>query len=54
MIHLFYLYDCFGCMSVYSDFWLIPTVVRREQKRASDSMELELNMVVSFHVDAVN
>lgn len=47
-IHLFYVYECFGCMHVHN------VHAYRSQKRASHSLALELQMVVSDPVSAGN
>lgn len=47
-IHLFYVYECLGSMYVHN------VHAYRSQKTVSHSLELDLQMVVSYHVSAGN
>lgn len=47
------MYKCFAHMHMWTSTW-IPGACKNSQKKALDSMELELWMTVSHHVDARN
>jgi formate hydrogenlyase subunit 4 len=52
LIYLFYVYECFACISVCAPYaCLVSMEIRRE---ISDSLVLEVQIVVSNHVGAGN
>lgn len=44
----FYVCRCFGCV------YVLVSGAHGDQKRSLDALELELEMIVSLHVDAGN
>lgn len=47
---LLYVYECFTCMHVRCVMYMPGA--RKDQKTVSDSLDLKLQMAVSFHVSA--